>query len=148
VKLAGFDVGTAQAIALSLAPGVAGEIGRRFAWSPASVREREREIRTAAIAGELLPPTPVPRRDPGWFRRYWPIGLALAGLAFAGPETLAIILDGEGGTLSEWTRDQLGTSDGQATAGWWTLTAALAAFAVWFPIHLRRGWPWERTGKS
>lgn len=143
VRLAGFDPDTAAMVAAGLAPVIAAEVGRRFVFSPATVREREREFRTAAIAGELLPPTPV-RRDPGWFRRYWPIGLAVAGLAFAGPETAAILINGEGGTLSEWSRDQLGTTDGQATAGWWALTAALAAFAVWFPVHLRRGWWWER----
>lgn len=143
VRLAGLDLGTAGTVATGLAPIVAGEIGRRFAWAPATVRQRERDLRTAAIAGELLPPAPV-ARDPGWLRRYWPVGLAVAALAFVGPEAFAIVSDGEGGTLSEWSRDQLGTSTGQATAGWWTLTAVLAGFAVWFPVHLRRGWPWER----
>lgn len=147
VRLAGLDAGTAGVVAAGLAPVIAAEIGRRFAFSPATVRARERDLRTAAIAGELLPPTPV-ARDPGWLRRYWPVGLAVAALAFVGPEAVAIVADGEGGTLSEWSRDQLGTSDGQATMGWWALTAVLAGFAVWFPVHLRRAWPWERRKAS
>jgi hypothetical protein len=24
------------------------------------------------------------------------------------------------------------------------LTSGLVLFAVWFPVHLRNGWPWER----
>jgi hypothetical protein len=145
VKLAGLDAGTAAMVAAGLAPVVVGEIGRRFAFSPATVAARERQLLQQAYNDSpALPAVPPPAQDPQWLRRYWPVGLAVAALAFVGPEAFAIISQGEGGTLSEWTRDQLGTSDGQATAGWWTLTALLAAFAVWFPIHLRRGWPWER----
>lgn len=86
------------------------------------------------------------RRDPGWLRVWWPLFLVLAALAFAAPETIALVDPGDGGTLSEWTRDQLGiATDGTGgTVGWVVLTVVLAAFAVWFPVHLRRGWPWER----
>lgn len=85
-----------------------------------------------------------PRQDPGWLRRWWPLGLAAAALAFAVPETIAIIAPGEGGTLSEMTREWLGTEGGAATVPWVVVTVLLAGFAVWFPVHLRRGWPWER----
>jgi hypothetical protein len=85
-----------------------------------------------------------PRRDPGWLRRWWPLGLVIAALAFAVPETIAIVAPGEGGTLSEMTREWLGTESGGVTAGWVVLTVLLGGFAVWFPVHLRRGWPWER----
>lgn len=152
VRLAGLDLGTAEMLAAPVTAALVGEIGRRLAFSPATVEARERQIRRAAAAtgssavtavGSDAPLSPA-RRDPPWLRRYWPLGLAVAALAFVGPEALAIVHDGEGGTLSEWSRDQLGTSDGQATAGWWTLTALLAGFAVWFPLHLRRMLPWER----
>jgi len=85
-------------------------------------------------------------RDPGWLRRWWPLWLALVGLGFAVPETVALVSTGEGGTLSEMTREWLGMSpDGTGgTIGWVALTVVLAGFAVWFPIHLRKGWPWER----
>lgn len=139
VRLAGLEPGLAGELALAAASGIVGEVGRRLAVSPATA--------AAALAGEpaaVDAATEVVARDPGWLRRYWPVGLAVAALAFVGPEAFAIVSDGDGGTLSEWTRDQLGTSEGQATAGWWALTAVLAAFAVWFPVHLRRGWPWER----
>jgi len=143
IRLAGLDAGTAGVVAAGLAPTLAAEVGRRLAFSPATVAAQERQLRDAD--GRLaMEPAPVAGRDPGWLRRYWPVGLAVAGLAFVGPEAFAIVHDGDGGTLSEWSRDQLGTSSGQATAGWWTVTGLLAAFAVWFPVHLRRGWPWER----
>lgn len=145
VRLAGLDMGTAEMLAAPVAAALVGEIGRRLAFSPATVRQRERRLlQQAHNDSPALPGVPQPARDPQWLRRYWPAGLAVALLAFVGPEAFAIVSDGEGGTLSEWSRDQLGTSDGQATAGWWTLTGVLAAFAIWFPVHLRRGWWWER----
>jgi hypothetical protein len=50
-----------------------------------------------------------PRRDPGWFRVYWPL-LLLVGVPvlFGAPEGLALWFPGVGGTASEWTRDVLG----------------------------------------
>lgn len=86
------------------------------------------------------------RRDPGWLRRWWPIGLVVAALAFAIPETIAIIAPGEGGTLSEMTREWLGTEGGAVTAGWVVLTVVLVGFAVWFPLHVKGDiLPWERN---
>ena len=96
------------------------------------------------------------RRDPAWLRRWWPLWLALVVLGFAVPETVALVSTGEGGTLSEMTREWLGLDpDGAGTTvGWVILTVILAGFAVWFPVHLkkgwwyerprRKGWPWER----
>ena len=85
-------------------------------------------------------------RDPGWLRRWWPLWLAVVALGFAVPETVALVSTGDGGTLSEMTREWLGMSpDGTGgTIGWVVLTVLLAAFAVWFPVHLRKGWPGER----
>jgi len=85
-------------------------------------------------------------RDPGWLRRWWPFYLVLGALAFAVPETVALASPGDGGTLSEMTREWLGISpDGTGgTIGWAVLTVALAGFAIWFPVHLRKGWWWER----
>lgn len=84
------------------------------------------------------------RQDPGWLRRWWPFYVALAVLAFAVPEAVALATPGDGGTLSEMTREWLGTSEGGVTAAWVALTVVLVGFAVWFPLHLRRWWPWER----
>lgn len=86
------------------------------------------------------------RHDPGWLRRWWPLWLALLGLGFAIPETVALLYPGDGGTLSEMTREWLGLGPdgGGVTAGWVVLTVALAGFAVWFPAHLLKLWPWER----
>lgn len=72
--------------------------------------------------------------------------MVLVALGFAVPETVALVSTGEGGTLSEMTREWLGMSpDGTGgTIGWTVLTVVLAGFAVWFPVHLRKGWPWER----
>lgn len=142
VRLARLDLQTAAVIATGLAPAIAAEISRRFTFSPAKVAEI---VDDPKVTARVVPPT---KQDPRWLRTYWPVGLALAMLAFAGPEAFGIIADGEGGTLSEWSRDALGTSQGAATAGWWTLTALLAAFAVWFPLHLRKKWPWERQSAS
>src|SRR5690606_3466383 len=84
------------------------------------------------------------RRDPGWLRRWWPLWLVVVALGFAVPETVALVSNGEGGTLSEMTREWLGVGDGQITVGWVVMTVAMAGFAVWFPAHLLRWWPWER----
>ena len=88
------------------------------------------------------------RQDPGWLRAHWRAFTVLAALllvvGFGVPEAIAIVHPGEGGTYSEVLRGWLGTEDGGAGWGWWLLTAILAGFAVWFPIHLRSWWPWER----
>lgn len=86
------------------------------------------------------------RQDPGWLRVWWPMFVVLGALAFAVPETIALVAPGDGGTLSEMTREWLGiAADGTGgTVGWVILTVVLGGFAVWFPVHLRRGWPWER----
>lgn len=88
------------------------------------------------------------RADPSWLRRWWPLFTALAALVlvvgFGGPETVAVADSGIGGTYTEWIQDALGTADGDATWGWWVLTGGLVLFTVWFPVHLRNGWPWER----
>lgn len=86
------------------------------------------------------------RRDPGWLRRWWMLYLALVALGFAVPETIALIHAGDGGTLSEASRDWLGISpDGTGGAvGWTALTVALVGFAAWYVGHLRKWWPWER----
>ena len=86
------------------------------------------------------------KHDPGWLRIWWPLFLVVGALAFAIPETIALISPGDGGTLSEMTRDLLGISpDGTGgTIGWTVLTVALAAFVVWFSVHLRKGWWYER----
>lgn len=87
-------------------------------------------------------------RDPGWLRTHWRAFTALAALlllvGFGVPEAVAIVHPGVGGTYSEVLRSWLGTEDGGAGWGWWALTAVLVTFAVWFPVHLRRWWPWER----
>lgn len=85
-----------------------------------------------------------PRRDPGWLRLYWPVWLALVVLTFAVPETIAIIASGDGGTLSEMTREWIGTTEGQASAGWIVMTVVAGGSAVWWIGHTRSWWPWER----
>lgn len=147
VKLAKLDVTTAAAVATGLAPVLVGEIGRRFAFAPATVRAREAQLRASAFGHQPVAPLAPVGRDPEWLRRYWPAGLLVALLAFVGPETYAIITTGEGGTLSEWTRDQLGTTQGETTAGWWAMTAGVGLFAVWWSGHLIRWWPWERKNR-
>lgn len=89
-------------------------------------------------------------RDPAWLRRWWPLWIVLVALGFAVPETVALVSPGDGGTLSEMTREWLGISadGGGWTAGWVVLTAALAAFAVWFPVHLKKGWWYERPRRK
>lgn len=76
--------------------------------------------------------------------------MVLVALGFAVPETIALVSTGEGGTLSEMTREWLGLAPdgGGMTAGWVALTVLLAGFAVWFPIHLKKGWPWERSRRK
>lgn len=90
------------------------------------------------------------KRDPAWLRRWWPLWTVLVALGFAVPETVALVSTGEGGTLSEMTREWLGLAPdgGGMTAGWVALTVALAGFAVWFPVHLKKGWPWERSRRK
>ena len=85
-------------------------------------------------------------RDPGWLRAWWPLWLVVLGVGFVGPEAVALVSEGEGGTLSEMTRPWLGLDpDGSGmTVGWVGLTVVLLGFAVWFPLHLRKLWPWER----
>lgn len=85
-----------------------------------------------------------PGRDPGWLRLYWPVWLALVVLTFAVPETVAIVASGEGGTLSEMTREWIGTTEGQASAGWVAMTVVAGGAAVWWIGHTRSWWPWER----
>jgi hypothetical protein len=89
---------------------------------------------------------PAPRRDPGWLRIWWPLWLAVAALGFAIPETIALLAPGDGGTLSEMSREWLGISvEGTGgTVGWTVLTVALAAFVVWYAGHMRKWWWWER----
>src|SRR5690606_3800527 len=86
-------------------------------------------------------------RDPGWLRRWWPLWLVLLAAGFAVPETVALASGGDGGTLSEMTREWLGVApDGTGgTVGLVVLSVLLAGFAVWYPLHLRRWWPWERS---
>lgn len=90
--------------------------------------------------------SPEPRRDPGWLRRWWPLYLVLVALGFAIPETIALLAPGDGGTLSEMSRDWIGLDpDGTGgTVGWVALTTMLAAFALWYAGHMRKWWPWER----
>ncbi len=94
----------------------------------------------------------TPRRDPQWLRRWWPMFTVLAALllvvGFGGPEGVALIDPGVGGTYSEWWRDVLGTQNGDVTPGWVILTVILLGFAVWFPGHLLRWWPWERPRRD
>lgn len=73
------------------------------------------------------------RQDPGWLRMWWPLFLVLGGLAFAVPETIALVAPGDGGTLSEMTREWLGIApDGTGgTVGWVILTVILGGFAIW-----------------
>lgn len=91
---------------------------------------------------------PAPRRDPGWLRRYWPLYLVIVVLGFAVPETIAIISSGDGGTLSELTRDWIGTSQGQASGGWIAMTVIGALFGAWWIGHTRRLWPWEKRDRE
>lgn len=86
------------------------------------------------------------RQDPGWLRRWWPFYVALALLAFAVPEAVALASPGDGGTLSEMTREWLGINpDGTGgTIGWIAMTTVVAGFALWWAGHLRKWWPWER----
>lgn len=46
------------------------------------------------------------------------------------------------------SREWLGVApDGTGgTVGVTLLAVALLGFAVWYPLHLRRWWPWERDG--
>lgn len=90
------------------------------------------------------------RRDPAWLRRWWPLWLVVVALGFAVPETVALVSNGEGGTLSEMTREWLGLDPdgGGMTAGWVVLTVVLAGFAVWFPVHLKKGWWYERPRRK
>jgi hypothetical protein len=86
----------------------------------------------------------VSRQDPGWLRVYWPV-LLLAGvpILFGIPQGLALVWPGVGGTASEWTRDVLGVTDGP-TARFWVFLALWSTLAVWFPIHVLKGWWYER----
>lgn len=86
------------------------------------------------------------RRDPGWLRRWWPLALVLAALGFIIPEAIALAHSGDGGTLSEMSREWLGVApDGTGgTVGVVVLAVLLGGFAVWYPAHLKRLWPWER----
>lgn len=85
------------------------------------------------------------RRDPGWFRLYWPL-LLLVGVPalFGVPQGLALWFPGAGGTASEWTRDVLGVAGGAPGARFWVFLTCWIALALWFPLHLLRWWPWER----
>lgn len=87
-------------------------------------------------------------RDPTWLRRWWPLYLVLVALAFAVPETVAIVAPGSGGTLSETIREWLGTGGGEVTVGWVVMTVAVLMFGVWWSGHLLSWWPWERRQKE
>lgn len=90
------------------------------------------------------------RRDPGWLRRWWPLWVVLAALGFIVPEAVALADDGRGGTLSEMSREWLGVApDGTGGAvGVAVLAVALLGFTVWFPVHIKRGWWYERPKRT
>lgn len=157
----GLDLDAAQQrnlteLAVVAVPLAAGWWARRRAYSPATVQrllmQRAGESPPVSALVVANPPVTV-RQDPGWLRKWWPAWLAVLALGFAAPETVAIVAGGEGGTLSEQARQWLGTEDGGLTAGWVVLTTVLAAFSLWFPIHLLRRrdgsgfWPWERNDR-
>lgn len=138
----GVDPIVLATVAATVGPPATAAAIRGRVFSPATVARMQEAggERVQAVADEAT------RRDPGWLRAWWPLWLAVVGIGFVGPEAVALISEGEGGTLSEMTREWLGLSpDGAGmTVGWVALTAVLVGFAVWFPIHLKRGWWWER----
>jgi hypothetical protein len=91
------------------------------------------------------------RRDPGWIRRWWPIFTVLLALlvvvGFGGPETVAVVDPGAGGSYTESLR-WLGTEDGGTSPVFWAVTGVLVTtgltVGVYLPVHLVRGWPWEK----
>lgn len=91
----------------------------------------------------------APKRDPLWLRTwYWPLYIVVAILGFAIPEAIAIVSKGDGGTKSDKWREWLGVGANNQSkdlrVGWGILAAVLILFAIWFPVHLREWWPWER----
>lgn len=141
----GIDPLMLATVAATAGPPLTAAAIRGWVFSPATVARLQ-----AAMPdnGDSVPAeiSGTPRRDPGWLAAWWPLWLAVVGLGFVGPEAVALVSDGEGGTLSEMTRKWLGLNpDGSGmTVGWVVLTVVLLGFAVWFPLHLRKWWPWER----
>lgn len=81
-----------------------------------------------------------------WLRRYWIVFsvavVLMLAVGFGTPQGVALWLGepGDGfvaGTYSETLAPWLGRL-------WLPLMIGLLVFAVWFPLHLRRWWPWER----
>lgn len=88
----------------------------------------------------------VARQDPAWLRTwYWPLWIVAVVLSFGIPEAIAIVHPGAGGTKSERWRAWLGIDPPRRRRrfAWAGLVAVVVGFAVWFPLHLQRAWPWE-----
>ena len=68
---------------------------------------------------------------------------------FAVPQTVALVAGepGDGfvaGTFSETLGGWLGTSSGAATVAWVVFTVLVLVGALWWTVHARLGWWWER----
>jgi hypothetical protein len=80
--------------------------------------------------------------DPGWTTWFWAIWLALLAGGFVAAQTVALLNPGRGGTLSEWTRRQLGVYPPRSRRRWTVaaFTATLVALTVWLVPHMTY-WP-------
>lgn len=99
-----------------------------------------------SVRAELTQAREVAREDPGWLRTwYWPLWLAVVAVGFVVAEAIALMNRGDGGTLSEKTRQWLGIRPGAGgrRGAWAAFVAVLALFTVWFSGHLLQWWPWE-----
>jgi hypothetical protein len=76
--------------------------------------------------------------DPGWLTWFWAAWLALLTVGFVFAQTVALLDPGRGGTLSEWTRRQLGVSPPRPRRKWTVaaFTTALVLLTVWIIPHM------------
>jgi hypothetical protein len=82
--------------------------------------------------------------DPGWLTLFWTIWLILLAGGFVAAETVALVSRGRGGTLTEFTKRQLGVSPPRPRRKWTvaTFTAALVVLTVFLVPHMTY-WPWR-----
>jgi hypothetical protein len=76
-----------------------------------------------------------------WFWLAW-LTVLTGGFVFA--QTVALVDPGRGGTLSEWTRRQLGVNPPRPRRRWAvaTFTTVLVVLTVWLVPHMTY-WPWR-----